>query len=244
MQGGLGDIGGRRLELAAQLAAVFVRPLDVFDSHAGRLEPLTATETRAIAAHPAFRAPLNRAMASALQLANTTLDEQQLARLNTDGRLRCAVLLVSQPQQALRQAATVVAAAVLHRRVLKIAFKAEIGRIREVLGAEGFEIATREAPLLHAALGELDAAVDPAVFDAAVSAAEGQRHCLEFGLDILCRFVDGAVPALSDLMRFRCRSDLERQARGTVGKPLHAAHCDHIVKLIRRRMPSWSATIG
>ena len=66
MQGATGETVQRDLKLAAQLAAVFVRPLDVFDDNAGRLEPFTARETRAIAAHPAFRAPFNRALASTI----------------------------------------------------------------------------------------------------------------------------------------------------------------------------------
>jgi hypothetical protein len=244
MQGTGGEVVQRDLALAAQLAAVFVRPLDVFDEHAGRLEPFTATETRTIASHPAFRAPLNRALTKAMGLSDVAIGREQLDRLRTDHALRCAVLLVSQSMDLVRQAAEIVGAAVLHKRALKLTLKAELARIREILGPTGFEIATHEAPLLHGALAELDAAADPKIFDPAASAAEGRKHLIDFGLQILCGFVGRAAPALAELMTHRCQSDIDRQARGHAPGPLGALHCDHIVRLIRRRLPPWSAIIG
>jgi len=244
MQGATGEAVQRDLKLAAQLAAVFVRPLDVFDDNAGRLEPFTARETRTIAAHPAFRAPFNRALASTMRLDETAIGDEQLGRLFSDARQRCAVLLVSQNLDLVRRAAAIVSAAVLHKGVLKLTRKPDLTRMREVLGPDGFEIATREAPLLHGALAELDAGADPKIFDVAVEAAEAQRLVVEHGLAILGRFVDHTEPALSEIMSRRCQSDLDRQARHRPARPLSDAHCDHIVKLIRRRLPPWSAIIG
>jgi hypothetical protein len=154
------------------------------------------------------------------------------------------VLLVSQNLDLVRRAAMIVAAAVLHKNVLKLTRKPDLARMREILGAEGFEIATREAPLLHGALAELDAGADPKIMDASVEPAEAQRHVLDLGLTILGRFVDHTEPALSDIMSHRCQSDLDRQTRHHPARPLSGVHCDHIVKLIRRRLPPWSATIG
>jgi hypothetical protein len=239
-----GHFAHRDLALVAQLAGVFVRPLDAFDEHAGGLHPFTAAETRAIAAHPSFRAPVNRAVTGAMQLSEIVLGSEQLRRLPTDVRLRCAVLLVSQAMDLVRGAAIAVAAAVLHRRVLKLTLKADLERIRDVFGPEGFEIATREAPLLHAVLADLDTEPSAGVFDPSVTADEGRRKVLDSGLDVLCRFVSATEPGLSTLMTHRCLSDLDWQTRRYNAGPLGAAHAEHIVRLIRRRVPSWSAIIG
>jgi hypothetical protein len=128
--------------------------------------------------------------------------------------------------------------------VLKLAIKAELARIREVLGPDGFEIATREAPLLHGALAELDASADPGIFDLSVPVPDAGKRVADFGLGILRRFVGRTEPVLSELMARRCQSDLDRQARGPIAANMIDVHCDQIVRLIRRRMPSWSAIIG
>jgi hypothetical protein len=179
-----------------------------------------------------------------MRLAETAIGEAQIERLQTDARLRCAVLLVSQDLKQVHEAAAIVAAAVLHKRVLRLAAKSELARVREIFGQEGFEIATREAPLLHHALAELDAAADPIIFDVSAAAAEGHRLFDDFGLGILQRFVDHTEPVLSELMSRRCQSDLDRQAHPRAADGLSDIHCDQIVRLIRRRVPSWSAIIG
>jgi hypothetical protein len=246
MQGSLDGVDRRTVDVAARLATVLARPLDVFDQGAGRLEPLAAAEARAAAAHPAFRAAINRAVAGTLRLGEIAIDRTQLHRLTTSARGRTAVLLVSEKFDIVRSAAMQVGAAILHKRVLKFTLKADRMRIRTILGDDAYRVATQEAPLLHAVLAELDAGLPEAgnILGRDTNVDEASAQFTDFGLQALRGFVVCVEPALSPLMIHRWPSACDADARRCLVRPLGDTHCDHIVRLIRRRLQPWSAFIG
>jgi hypothetical protein len=235
----------RTMDLAARLASVVARPLDLLDGALGGLEPLSAAETRAIAAHPAFRVPFNRAIASTLRLSEIAIDREHLQRLAQSPRSRLATLLVSQKMDLVERAALHLAAAIVHRRVLKLTLKAERARIKQVLGEDGYLVATREAPLLHAVLAELDSgSVDAMIVESATAPAEARPRLIGLGLRALCGFVERVEPPLSGMMALRAEPALNAEPGRRAPDAVNDTHCDHIVRLVRRRVQPWAAIIG
>lgn len=234
----------RDFMLAAHLAAVVVRPLDCVDDHAARLEPLTASEMRSIASHPAFRGPVNGALMRSLSLRETPLGPDLVEGLRDKAHVRCAVLLVSEPIEAVNAAIWSVASAILHKRVLKLTLKADLDRVRSILGTDGFEIASRQAPLLHAGLADFEKAGDPRIFDPDTPEHESRRCVLELGHHAVLGFIERTNAALHALMLKRCPPVADGAAREKALRAITAEHCDHIVKVIRRRVPEWSPIIG
>lgn len=232
--------------LAYRLAAVVARPLDAIDPDTGGLEPLSVAATRAIAQNPHFRGPMNRAVAGTLGLFDLALDAEQLERFAESEHPQLAVALVADDLARVREAATQLAAAIVHKRALAFTLKAERERVRAAFGEESYRIATREVPMLHAGLTELDignvdvlkvaqGAEDPATF---------AKRLTGFGFDALSAFVQRTAPGLSSLFRFRCPAQAEPAIRDRLAHLIADTHCEHIVKLNRRRFQPWLATTG
>lgn len=233
------------LRLVAQVASALVRPLAHLDPTACRLAPLSETAVQALAVHPAFRLPLERALSRSLGLGRAKIDDSFLARLRSSARTRVCALVASQPLPLVREAAVQVGAAILHRQVVGKILKSERERLRSVFGDGGFQVATQEAMLLHAPLAELDTGVaGPGVLDDTVDPAVARERLAGFGLQALARFVERVEPALIDVVLHRIPPTGDAAARArTIGR-MSDGHCDHMVKLLRRRVQAWSAPIG
>lgn len=236
------ELDGRAMRLAAALAAVIARPLDHLDGTAIRMPGLPAEALGRIARHPAFRAPVNRAVSRELGLGRIDLDRDIVERLRSSPFTRLSALLVSQPMASLREAATLVAAAILHGRVVGLVLRADRERTRAILGETGFRVAIQEAPLLHAPLADLDAGSSgAAALSRMLPIEESRVQVAAFGAGLLGRFVATREPALRELFEARWPAGI---AAGTVGGALPEVACEHILRLLRRRLDSWAAIIG
>ena len=236
------ELDGRAMRLAAALAAVVVRPLDHLDGSATRMPGLSAETLSRVSAHPAFRAPINRAVSRELRLGGIDLGRDVVERLRSSPFTRLAALIVSQPMARLREAATLVAAAILHRRVVGLVLRSDRERSRMILGETAFRIAIQEAPLLHAPLAELDAGSDGAAALArTLTPDESRSEVVAFGARVLGRFVITKEPALRHVFDARWPAAI---AAGGPGGALPEVACEHILRLLRRRLDSWAAIIG
>lgn len=225
------------LRLAAQIAARLVRPVGHVDPDLCALPPLAGPAVAAACANPAFRAPLNRAVARALRPDAAGIDAACLARLRTSPRTRLAALLVAEPEPVLHAAALRVAAAVLHPRIVTLVLRSERERVRAALGEAAFLVATQEAPLLHGPL----AGIAGAGSDILGEPEALRARLVRLGLETLARFVGAVEPALAAIFRWR----LPAPAGGAgQAAPLDPGMCDHIVRLLRRRMDAWSPIIA
>lgn len=232
----------RAFQLVAELCARLVRPIGHFDAGACALPPLTPASLAAMVGHPAFRVPLNRAAARTLAPAAAGLDAAFVRRLHTGTRTRLATLLVTQPHPRLDEAALLLAATVLHRQVVEIVLKADRERVQAALGPVAFLVATREAPLLHRPLTDIAEGSVALVTLARAESPQARAGLIELGLRVLGRFVATVEPALASLFERRLIGPRPSDDRPAPG--LGEAQCDHIVKLLRRRMDAWSPIIA
>lgn len=234
------------VRLAYRLAAVVARPLETIDPERGALEPLSAAATRTLAANPHFRGPINRAVARQLGLFDIALDDGDLRELAAAERTRMAAALVADNLAAVREAAQELGAAIVYKRALAFMLKAERERVRIAFGEEPYRIATREAPMLYASLADLDPADlnVKLVADGAEDAQPFGKRLASLGFEALSAFVQKTAPALSPLFELRCPEGSDAARRDRLTQRLESSHCDHIVKLNRRRFAPWLATIG
>jgi hypothetical protein len=233
----------RAARLAAQLSAAIARPLDHFDPSAFYLPPLSSEALAALAVHPAFRPGLERALSRELRLGETAIDGAFLARLAERPATRLAVLVASQPMARVREAGVVLAAAALHPAVVGLVLKVDRARVAAVFGEPAFLMATQEAPLLHAALADLAAGIDPApILGPGRDPAAARERLAGLGLAILARVVEVVEPALAALVQGRLPPAVAEEAARL--PPPAPERCEQVVKLLRRRIEAWSATIG
>jgi hypothetical protein len=236
---------GGQLEVAVRLAALLARPVAYIDESHCRLAQFPADRIKAIAAHRSFRAPVNRAVADSIGFTTVAIDGAMLERLTSSRSSRLAGTVVTAAMEEVRQVAWTLAAAVLSRRICGIVLRAHRGLAREILGAEGFDIATREVPVLYSALGELNATTgeEPLFVEGADATVERER-VIALGLQALGCFLDASEPVLGELFSFRVSPSANYAERRQFVRPFGEIHCEQIVRFTRRRQPSWSATIG
>jgi hypothetical protein len=240
-----GRVNSRQLELAVRIATLLKRPIAFVDDAHCRVAPLEPAQVRAIATHPAFRAPINRAVEHSTGIATVNIDGAMLSRLNSSPWSRLAVVIATAPMEEVKQVAWMLAAAVLSKRIRGLVLKADRELAREILGADGFDVATHEAPVLHPALCELDAKPGKEPLFASDSDAAGrQEKIMGFGLQIAGRFLDASEPVLAGLFALRVPPSANYSERDQSVKPFGENHCQQVVKFIRRRQQSWSAIIG
>jgi hypothetical protein len=233
-------LDARATGLAVRLAAMLASPFGVFPAAGAALAPLTPGELREAAAHPAFARPFGRAAGNALGLPRVVLGDETLARLAHSPAHRLAALVLMEPVPAVRAAGALLASAIVHGRVIRTTLRAERDHMRAALGDEGFEIATREAPMLHGCLAGLDNPVvtaEPLL--GGLAPAEASARLAAYGVAVLTRFAAGIEPAFASLLSLRWVE--EHAAPAAVPDEMQ---CTHIVRLLQRRMPAWSATIG
>lgn len=232
------------LEAAVRLASAILRPLDVVAAEHLPAMPIPSSELGTLAGHPAFRGPVNRAVARAIGLTDLALGAATLQRLGRDPRSRLALLFVTEPPAMRRRAAQILAAAILHRRLAGLVLKTDRQRARDALGPEGFDVASHEAPVMLGKLVELDTLPTPSGILTDPVEPGTTAPAERFGLRALGRYVEAVEPELLPVHRARHAEDDEiagsRMPVGAVGP----AHADLILKLMRRRLQPWSAHIG
>jgi hypothetical protein len=235
----------RSLAFAVRIARLLLQPSEFVDDFYLRLGPLEAPQLKQLATHPGFRTPVNRALAAALGLDATDFDRDTIARWSSAPRSRLAVLFTAEPIDDVGRVALSIAAAVLSKRVLRLVLKSDRQVVRETLGEEDFQVATREAPLLHFALAELDlGAADLELLLRTGELAERRRRLVAFGFGVVGRFLDATEPVLADLFANRIHPDLGYGSRDRSIGRLGDTHCEQVLRFVRRRHRSWADIIG
>jgi len=221
--------------LAAALAARLVRPIGHFPATVHPLPPLAEGVLRALAADPAFGPPIQRAAATSLT-PPLSIDGALLGRFHASAAARLAALLVVEPESTVKEAACLLAGVILHRGILAAVLKADRDRLRAAFGPAAFDVATREAALLHASLADIVDAPAQGTCLAGADPEAVRAAATRLGLATLRRFTDTTEPVLGALLALRFP--------GGGGVPLGPEACDRIVRLMRRRMDAWSPIIA
>lgn len=224
----------------ARLSAAISRPFSTFDRAAWGLGPLSPEETRSLARDRAFARPIERAVAAHIE-GDLSLPAPAARALAASGEGRLDILLISEPLDRIEDAAMLCAGAAMQRHVLRVTAKADRQRLREAFGVTAYQVATQEAPTLYGGLAALG---DARRFDEAMSAGQDvaamRRRLIDFGLGLLLALVASAAPALAGVMRKRVPADVAARAADFAA----GADIKQLTKLIHRRVPAWSATIG
>lgn len=227
---------GQRLGLAAGLAAFDARPQALV--HPERLAegglPLAG-----LAAQPAFAGPLGRLVAARFGLAGQPPAADFLARLALPGPARLAALMLLAPLPQLRRLASGLAALVLSPRILGIITRNERQMLQARLGAEAYQLATQEAPLLFPALAALDGLPREA---GPLDLVAGPDWLAAFGSGVMLRFCAGQDAGLA--RRFALRLAPAEEALAAAVLPMAPATAQQMMRHLRRREPAWSAHIA
>jgi hypothetical protein len=238
-------VHSKQFEAAVRLANFLARPIGFIDSAHCRMGSLGPAALQAMAQSSAFHASINRGVAGAIGFSQAIIGAEMLAQLGTAAPLRLAILVITSSLDEAAGAGFMLAAAILSKRVRGLILKADRQLVQEALGAEGWDVAIHEAPLLYPRLCELDAAsmAEP-LFENAAGLDARREEIVAIGLQALGRFLDAVEPALSDLFALRLPPSVGYSRRSQSIEPLSSAHCEQVVKLIRRKQQSWPAIIG
>lgn len=188
-----------------------------------------------------FMIPLNQVLFKRLDLHRMKIPAHFLGRLETDVALRLCVLVVSAQRKEFYEVVSFFSAALLHKQLLQLVLKKERQRAVEVLGAEAFQLAVREAPVLYPAL----AGVCPESLYRLLceripseSGQAGRSALLDIGYLGLMEFVHQSEPALLELLSYRIPEDLiEKSTLLEMSEKARGS----LVKLLKRRMATWAA---
>ncbi|MBC8130272.1 MAG: hypothetical protein H7Y08_08115 [Rhizobiaceae bacterium] len=226
---------------AVHLAAAIARPLHYLRPDAMQLGPFAPAEVVALLGQPAFKRFVEGALLREARIRDLDLKPADIATLSSDGGGRLTMLLLRETHAQLETAALVSASAALQRQVLQLTHKIDRHRMRDILGAANHSMATQEAPNLHPTLAVLgsDRVLSDAMADTA-SLDVGRRIVVDYGLRLLQAYVRTVRPAFSALMEAR----LPASAGAMTVPPEASASLADLRKLLRRRMPAWSAIIG
>lgn len=150
--------------------------------------------------------------------------EGLVERLARRAETRLAAFLVTSTRDELARVATLVAAAVMQRRFLAAVTRTQREALAAAFGPEARALGTGEAPVLYAALAELDDGSPLATAEAAQRA----------GLRVLARFLHQLEPGLS--AAFARRTGTDPSPGAGVFTPRHAALVE---RLVVRSVPAW-----
>lgn len=222
----------------ARLAGVVARFPDVSDRFdSGRL---AHREIQMLARSKAFAGPLRRWLTPTIGGDRLSFTADEIEKIATTREGRFMILLVSEPAERFDEAALLIAAAVLQRAVLQANGRVERSRLRTAFGPSAWAVATQEAPVLYASLSAL---ADTDYFQQALAETSDEaelRKRLQLLGGWLIAASASAAGSLGLLVRQRLSPDILKPANRTVGDAARA----QMIKLIQRRMPSWSAFIG
>lgn len=223
-----------------RLAAALSDPFSTFDRATWSLGNLSPSEVEAIAADPAFRQPMRRAVASQVTSGLAALPTSDFVRIAGTPEGRLATSMLAAPVKEVLDVALLCAGAASHRDVLATTGKAERTALRARLGTEAYLLATQEASGLYPALAALG---DAQRFQSAILASDdetGRRRFAGYGLALLFALIAPVAPAFCDLIARRLPPDFHPGATPSA-KP---GELGRLLRLIDRRKPSWLATIG
>ena|GEM_PF-2420985 len=239
-----GALDMKAMGLAARLASTILNPVGYVDETRCGVGPLPPSVVKRIAADRSFGRPINRALSKELALDAINFDPALFERLPVNLRSRLALKLVTASAQDVATAALLTATCVLHRRVIGLVMKADRSRFVSVVGEAAFEVATREVPILHSSLAELDKT--DGVWTACLDGDQAQMQLLlmRFGLQVLAAFIDAVEPDLTQLFVLRYPEDMQLSSRRQSVGEFRDVHIDQLVKLLCRRMESWTDIIG
>ncbi|PDT90821.1 hypothetical protein CO669_07545 [Bradyrhizobium sp. Y36] len=229
--------------MAVRLASLLRRPIDYIDPLQRELDSLEPHVIGAMSDHPAFRAPINRAVARRIGFDAVPIDDLMLGRLRRAPSSRLAVAILTAPMDEVAGMAKLLAAAILSRRIRGTVMKADREQIRDALGDGVLEFAIQEVPVLYPALCELD--LTPRQEPLQPIGEHGIAGQIEqLGLAAIGRFLDIAEPSLAGPFALRLPPATHDAARASAVGRFETIHCDQLMKIVRRRQQSWSAIIG
>ena len=239
VDGGIASPAFPVLGALSRLAAAVSDPFATFDREGWSLGNLSPAEVEALAAEPAFRHPLRRAVSEKVASGLSGLPSDEFIRIAAAPEGRLAISMLAAPVADVLDLALLSAGAAVHRDVLTTTGKAERAALRARLGSEAYLLATQEASGLYPALAALG---DSRQFHAAIAADEnaGRRQFATLGLGLLFALINPVAPPLPDLIARRLPPDY-RTGGALSAKP---AEIGRLLRLIDRRRPSWLATIG
>lgn len=228
-----------RMNLAVQLASFLLNPIATLEDQKTSLSPLSGKDIRSLATHKSFKARLNRAVGEALEWFSRPLPPATLDRLGRSPAHRLAFLLVSGERALIERSACMVAGAILHRRFMSVILKKDRLELSRLLGPEASYIALHEASLLYSKLAELDPNID--IFNLQAT-ADGMLS-LHLGLSALTRFLEAVEPYFISFFRDRFSLDPSALEWDHRLKVMTQNHVEQTVRLLRRRLETWSAII-
>ncbi|MGV6871605.1 hypothetical protein ACUSIJ_02795 [Pseudochelatococcus sp. B33] len=238
--------------LAARLAEAIVRPLSAPGREGnppgfGGLSDGAAAAMRALARHPGFSGPLNRAAARLSGLSDIVFDERALLRIGHSSASDCAVFLATAAPERLEEASLYLGSIVLHRQLLGLALRREREALQRILGEEIYRVATREAPVLHAIFADLDDRSFVVISAALGEEARERRTATGIaavGQRVLRGFVAKTEPPLAPLMVMRGGGHAAAGGDAPALSAMTDRHLAHIAKLLQRRFGPWPPITG
>ncbi|MCW1843493.1 hypothetical protein [Prosthecomicrobium hirschii] len=231
---------------AIRFADAILRPIGRMDVDALAIAPLPGSDIRALSSHPAFAAPINRAVRERLRLTSNPVSRATVDRLMTQPKSRLALLFATERAIEVDRASMILAATVLHKRIAGMLLKSDRIAAQKALGSDAFAVAVHEAPFMHASLAELDRLpAESDILTTPPDAGQGRIDAVNrFGLHVALNYVEAVEPEILPFVLARLHADAAPAGRRDAVAALQPGHVDHIVKLMRRRLPSWSAIIG
>ncbi len=197
------------------------------------LGAIPAEAVRTAVRHPAFRKPLNRVAATELGLPDLAVSPAAVARASHDGVSRVAVRLVVDDRAMVEEAALLVSAVTVAKKLVGLALKADRVWAASVYGAEAVGVATREGTVLY---GRIAAMGDDEDLDTGRDPAAARLSAIDRGIGTLARFAEAADKGLARLVRLRF-------GRDGAGEALPAPAAAQVARLLQQGVPSWSAPI-
>lgn len=225
------------LSVLARLASGLLQPSLTFQQL--DLAPLTQAQFEALNVLPVFAAPMSRYYYKKHIAPYLKLSRKQCALLTATAEGRLAVVLLTEPIARLEQAALLVAGAAFSRQVLQATHKAERRFLRTVLGPEAFQVATLEAPILYPSLSRYGGAQLMAAENEQDETAAREKLAT-IGMGLLAAVSSSTSHSLGRLV-------LKRNSSGRAGTlPASFTPQDRqsVLRLLQRRMTSWTAFIG
>jgi hypothetical protein len=224
----------------SRLAAALSDPFATFDRDTWSLGDFSPSEIEAVAADPAFRRPVRRALSEHAAARLATLSRDEVIRIAGAAEGRLAISMLSAPVAEVLDLALLCAGAAFHRDILATTGKPERATLRASLGSDAYLLATQEASGLYPSLAALG---DSRQFQMAIAVDDPdarRRHFAGCGLGLLFALIGPVAPSLCDLIARRLPPD-RRPGAAPSAKP---GEIGRLLRLIDRRRPSWLATIG
>lgn len=226
-------------QLMARLAGVLSRPSQMV--HPAHFAMLGGELVRKLAEHPNFQPQIDDAVGKSLNLHTLDLAEDLPERLKERAETRAAVLLASAQQSELQEAARFLAAAILHKRLVRLIRREDRAGAMEQLGGAAFQLAVREAFALYAELAEL---APPEQADAGKDGIPEKPELpilLRPGYDCLLAFIRKTESTLQPLVTYRLP---DGYVPAFEADAINVRRQTQILSLFRRKMPGWARWIA